>query len=379
MKQFLTIIFFLVSSLYIGLQAQVVWPGDVNNNGIVNGVDVLYWGSAFGAAGSPRGEISEEWQAFPLPTSWSQNFPNGLNYAYADCNGDGLVDEDDFDKAISDNYGEIHGSISSDDFANASANVSAPKLMLETNTPVVLPGAIVNIDLSLSPSGQSTENFYGIAFSLKYEPDLLEGDDGPDFDLAENNWISADNSYVQELFVDNKGDGTAMLAITRTDQQAIPIQASSIGAFSIVIENIIFFERDTFTLEIDSVRLIGDGFQTIPTITNKIDIIVTTDTTSTRDSSSVVVTSIDELDDDADETIIFPNPVQDQFFIQASDSIEEIVLYDQVGRMVPVEYVASDNHLYVVRCQAMSAGVYWVQMRRNNRISTKRIISLNKN
>ena len=250
---------------------------------------------AFSAAGPSRTETSEEWQAFPLPGLWGQNFSNGLNYAYADCNGDGLVDEDDFDKVIRDNYGQVHGSITSEGFSNAPANASAPRIILETNTPVVLPGATVDISFSLDPSTQATEDFYGIAFSLKYDTGLLEGDDGPDFDLVENNWIEGDGSYIQEHYVDNKGDGTAMLAITRTNQQTVPIQQSNIGNFSIVIEDIILgLQRDTtFFLEIDSVRLISDQFQTIPTITNKIAITVSTDITSTQDTSNVVVSADD--------------------------------------------------------------------------------------
>ena len=379
MKRFLAALFLLTFIQCIEIHAQVVWPGDVNNNGIVNGVDLLFWGRAFGTVGASRAEVSEEWQAFPLPAPWGQSFPNGLNYAYADCNGDGIVDEDDFDKAIRDNFGEIHGSISSDGFVNAPSNAAAPKLILETNTPIVLPGSAVSIDLSLAPSNQVSNNFYGIAFSLKYEPALLEGDDGPDFDLDETNWIEADGSYIQEHFVDNKGDGTAMLAITRTNQQSIPIQSDRIGAFSIVIEDIIFGLRvDTFTLEIDSVRLIGDNFQSIPVITNKIDIIVASDTSNIKDSTAVLVSSHEQQSGDLNDVIIFPNPVQDRFFIQASSPIEQFVLYDQIGREIRCEPEVLGTHFYAIRCQDLPTGIYWVQMRRENRIATKKILNLAK-
>lgn len=378
MKRFFSALFMLVIFQSLGLHAQAVWPGDVNNNGIVNGVDMLFWGHAFGAEGPSRDESSTEWQAFPLPTPWSQNFSNGLNYAYADCNGDGIIDEDDFDDAIEDNYGEVHGIITSDGFLNADANSAAPKLTLETSTPVVLPGSTVNIDLSIAPTSGAAENFYGIALSLKYESSLLEGDDGPDFDLVEDNWIGADGSYVQEYYADNDADSTAMLAITRTNQQFIPIQESSIGSFSIVIEDIIFgLERDTFTLEIDSVRFISEDFRTIPVITDKVDIVVTTDTTTTKDSTIVSVVSQDPFFNHADKVKIFPNPVKHRFFLQTSTAIENLELFDQLGRKVASEYSLLGKKTYEIKANGLTPGVYWVRWMQNHQIQTKKVIFLN--
>ena len=74
---------------------QVVWPGDVNNNGIVNEVDLLYLGFAFNATGSPRVDATTDWAGQTITEEWEGNFPNGLNFVYADCNGDGLVNEED--------------------------------------------------------------------------------------------------------------------------------------------------------------------------------------------------------------------------------------------------------------------------------------------
>ncbi len=378
MIRFSITLLFTIANLCIGLRAQVVWPGDINNNGTVNGVDVLYWGVAFGATGPSRAEISEEWEAFPLPNLWNQNFPDGLNYAYADCNGDGVVDESDFEDVIEGNYGEIRGQVFSDDFVNAAANSSAPMLRLETSTPVVLPGAAVNIDLSFANSDQSVENFYGIAFSLKYGSALLEEEE-IDFDLAENNWIEADGSLVQDLFEEDEDQGTAMLAITRTNQRAIPIRESTIGSFTIVIEDIILgLERDTFTLEIDSVRLISDQFRTIPVVTDKIDIIVTTDTTSVKDTTNVISSTDREQVKVENAIKIYPNPVENEFFIQASNKIHGIRLYDQMGRMVPVDHRAQGNNIYVVRCGTLVPGIYWVRMRQANRLITQKVIYLTK-
>ena len=73
--------FFLICLVQI-TSAQLVWPGDVNNNGIVNEVDLLTLGKAFGAAGPSRGETNLIWQGEEIIEQWEGTFPNGLNYAF---------------------------------------------------------------------------------------------------------------------------------------------------------------------------------------------------------------------------------------------------------------------------------------------------------
>lgn len=65
----------------------------MNNNGIVSKVDLLYLGYAFGKNGFARTTSSGEWAANDLPQTREGNFPNGVKSLYADCNGDGKVDE----------------------------------------------------------------------------------------------------------------------------------------------------------------------------------------------------------------------------------------------------------------------------------------------
>ena len=379
MKQTFIILVLSTTMILSGLQAQVVWPGDINNNGIVNGVDLLYWGMAFGTTGPPRSESSTDWQAYALPTLWSQTLPNGLNYAYADCNGDGIIDEEDFDEAIEENFGETHGQQSSEGFINAPSTAMAPKVLLQTNTPVVQPGATVNIGLSLAPTSQSVVPFYGIAFTLKYNPNLLEGDDDLDFDLAQNSWVAGDGSYVQDLFVENEGMGSGMFALTRTNQLTIPTQLATIGNFTIVIEDIILgLEQDTLNLTIDSIRLISEDFQTIPAITDQIDIIITNNPDPKKDSTDVLVALDDPIGHQIDRIKIFPNPASHQFFVQTDRPIDQMVLYDQMGRVIPAQLRYINDGLYSIPINELEKGIYWIHMTINSQILIKKIICLPK-
>ncbi|MDV7397617.1 hypothetical protein RZS08_39820, partial [Arthrospira platensis SPKY1] len=44
-----------------GLSAQVMYPGDVNNSGQANAIDVLYLGLAFGSEGPERMSPTTAW------------------------------------------------------------------------------------------------------------------------------------------------------------------------------------------------------------------------------------------------------------------------------------------------------------------------------
>lgn len=358
----------LVLAAGASLQAQQLWPGDVNNNGIVNEVDLLYWGLAFGSTGPERDETGADWQAYDLPAPWAQNFPNGNNYAFADCDGNGIVDEDDFDSAIEDNYGEQHLPISPDGYNNAAGGSSAPKILLEPSVGAVEPGALVDITLRIDDSQMPLDDFYGIALSMSYTTGLLQGDDGPDFDLTEDSWIESDNSYVQEFFNETDDQGKAGLAITRTNQVTVPVQAGTMGTFSIVIEDIIVgLEIDTFYLWVDSVKLIGAGLTSIPVVPDTARVIVAKDLTLLDASHTPSA-------DRSDRVRLFPNPAKDQLFIQSDFLLENPLLTDQTGRSWPVEWQTAGINAWRLNCAGLPPGLYWLRANSEQTTIVKKII-----
>lgn len=366
MRKYLVVVIFWGISLSQPLFAQQVWPGDVNNNGVVNGVDLLYWGIAFGSSGPPRAQVSTNWEAVPLLSLWAQSFPDNTNYAFADCNGDGIVDADDFDDAIEDNFGLTHGTLRPDGYANAQPG-AAPRLRLQPDSENVGYGATVNISLSLDDSAMPVNNFYGMALKLSYTPGILAGDDGPDFDFVENNWIAADNSFVQDLFEDNNGLGTAELATTRTNQQVIPVNPAEIGRFSIVIEDIIVGrEIDTFRLQIDSIYLIDNEFGIIPVVPDTTIIIVSKDPKVTATEENQVLP----------EVKVFPNPARDEFFLESNISLFEPYLIDNLGRVLQLEARLLREGIYHLQAPPLPSGVYWLFAKTHQGLIGRKIIFL---
>lgn len=233
-----------------GLHAQQLYPGDVTNNGIVNNVDVLFWSYARGASGDPRIDPSSVWQAEGLPVNlWTESFPGGAgtNYAYADCNGDGVVDQDDLYVIIDNYYKTQPTGVQSDQFDQSSIQASH-SLILRAQEPDTEAGATEYIDLNLGGLQETVPTFYGTAFTLVYDPDFVagEGDQGGvdftyDTDNEQNVWYAGVNKDEAEYFIwSNDEAGYAEVVLYKSDPAAAIADFGEIGRFSIVVEEVIF-------------------------------------------------------------------------------------------------------------------------------------------
>ena len=120
------------SSLSVFAQGQeTLHSGDMNNNGIVNAVDLLYWGQSFGASGpernGPTGVFTpEELEEIEKFGAVYKDSLYNIDVAYADANGDGLIDDLDVSEVFIPNYGLTHGDILSDGYKKGIANIDAP-------------------------------------------------------------------------------------------------------------------------------------------------------------------------------------------------------------------------------------------------------------
>jgi len=342
---------------------QVVWPGDVNNNGVVNEVDVLYWGWANGKTGPARSLITTNWEAQNANQIWSQRFPNGINYAYADCDGNGVVEEDDLKEAIEENFGLRHGDLLPDGFQNGSGE-DAIKLSLESNETIVAEGATVQISLKLQNKLPSVRQFYGMALKLSYNASILQDDEEIDFDLQENSWLYAADDNVEQVLMENETSGQSGLAITRTNQQSVPIENGEIGKFTVVIEDIILYAVDTFVLTVDSVLLFDDQFVAVAVAPDTIKIVVA------KDPKVVSVESKNKP-----YTInIFPNPSYGEVFLETQERITDVRLYNQYGRTFPLVVEPLQKGVYRVKMPKLTPGIYWIGARTNDKMAYFKII-----
>jgi hypothetical protein len=83
----------------------LIWPGDTDNNGVVDEEDILLIGVYWRNTGSPRSSISFEWKANDYPEGWEPSIAS-----LADCNGDGEVNITDV-LAICLNWDKTHTTV----------------------------------------------------------------------------------------------------------------------------------------------------------------------------------------------------------------------------------------------------------------------------
>lgn len=83
-----------------------IWPGDADNNGMVDNTDILALGLGYGQTGPQRNNSTIFWNA-QYCDQWNDSLPTGVNLKFTDCNGDGVIEVNDT-LAISENYNLTH-------------------------------------------------------------------------------------------------------------------------------------------------------------------------------------------------------------------------------------------------------------------------------
>ncbi len=351
------IIFCVFSSM---LNAQQLWPGDANNNGEVNIVDVLFVGLAYGETGPLRANASDDWIAQDITTFWTGTFFNGLNHVYADCDGNGVIDKDDIKNPIKDNYGLTHGIVTPDVFSNGTGGQDVPLKLINTTGIGTLSGS-VDIDINLGEMSLPANDFSGIAFSIVYDPTIV---DDLEFDVDPSSWIEGSGDETHELSVKNTVTGTYDIAIIRKDQN--PVSGfGTIGKLNIIIEDIVvgLSEPDTtIQILVENIKMLTPEMTDIPVVNDSIMVTIEN------------VTALQTENNLKGQIELNPNPFSDFFVVKSgAATIKSIHLYNLLGELVSFQQGIKDDKT-TYSTSNLETGIYFVVITTNEGIVTKRII-----
>ncbi len=345
-------IFLIIFSLFQQIaMTQAVWSGDVNNNGLVNKIDLLYLGYAFGEVGAARANISNEWVANELPDAWAGNFPNGVNFLYADCNGDGVVNELDANIIIE------HIGLSHDDvlyvpdeilIGQAGVNPSCQFMNGPTAAPV---GQLFTIDIGLGDMGIPIENMAGITFTIDAQPDIL-GLNNTQLTFNEDGWIEPKEDQSTQAQQIDQEKARLKVAFTRTDR--IPV--SGFGAFAkvsfLIEEDIVdLLMIDTVTYTIDSITVLTDELVAIPIVPDTLKLAV---------DKNLIVSTIDNPK--LQSIAIYPNPNKGFLLIESAEiNLERVELINSLGQSVFSKKL-QPNRFQSLDFQNLPKGIYYVKI-----------------
>ncbi len=214
---------------------ECVWPGDADNNQAVNHHDLLYIGLAYGKSGPARTDASLNWTGQEA-AGWAESSAvRQVNFKNIDTNGDGQINAADT-LALVQNWGKVINTARDNPFnapLESSQSGQSPAISLQTDT--LNPGDAVHLPLSVGSQNTPMENIYGLAFSISYDPEVVE--DNIRFTPSAS-WFGNQGNYlcVQKNF---PRQGRLDVAITRTD--GVPVSGwGEIGDVFIIIEDNIF-------------------------------------------------------------------------------------------------------------------------------------------
>jgi len=353
--------------------AQVLYPGDVNNNGIINGVDLLHLGLVYGNTGPERSDENQGTDFIPidlLPVElWGMTLPNGLDMAYADCNGDGVIDDEDIEDGILDNYAMTYQTSTSSDYAAGGAGNLAT-LELKASSQETSTGSTIDISLELGDENNPISEFYGLALSISFDANLVQEEDETEFSLQNNSWIDPTNGSLSRSFTVFDENGKGEIAFTRINQQTVKDGFGVIGQFSMVIEDDIIsgLSVDTLEINIDSIRIIDKDFnsQELNLIGTRIII---------RKDSLV---SNNEVIPTESSLLVFPNPVREQLNISSDTEIKSVQLYSIIGELIPYQGAISSSRSYTIRTSPIGNGCYILIIQLQDGITVQRKIIITK-
>jgi PKD repeat protein len=242
-------------------QEAVVWPGDANDNGSVNGIDMLYWAHAFGAIGNERPNASGSWVGQPMDELWEDTYPDGHNFAFADFDGDGQANGRDI-RLLFDNQDRTRVPAPNIDpwvKPDTSENYEAFLELLPAGIQLTPTGTVLLLDVNLRGADSTFSAFHGISFKATFSNGLLADHEGyvkevSTFALRAGDrlmrWLNIDSTARQMDFTitaldhENRtlGDNGPLTRISLPLAAGLD-PADMIGA-TIIIDSLVLFDKN---------------------------------------------------------------------------------------------------------------------------------------
>ena len=296
-----------------------VWPGDTNNDGIANMLDILFLGKGIGEYGAARTNPTVEWYG-QFADEWGKSFAFTEDMKHLDSDGNGEVDTDDLD-ALDDFYNRthhIHPEINPFEKKD-------PIILVPTFTPPLKVGDLVTFDIYLGESGNEAINMYGITYSFGYDPSFVD-ESSINIDFKENSWLLTNNNspaltLVKNLDLLNRVE----VGLTRTNGYSVS-GAGTVASLDFIIEDDldVRLENGKLSFKINLENIIGldanNQYFRLPDYETEVEIQIGGDNVKNND----------------EQLIVFPNPTQDYLSVHLNgeDFINHLQVHNLAGQQI---------------------------------------------
>lgn len=340
-------------SVLVEVGDHCVWPGDADNDGIANNMDVLAIGIAHGTTGSARTNASLTWIGQPT-TAWADTLPGGINYAYTDCDGNGTINDDDT-LAISQNYGLIHARLE-----GIEAAATDPTLQFAIPTMNIIPGDTVNIPILLGTTTIPADSVYGVAFTINYDNTIV---DSATVSLGYmNSWLGIPSLDLLSMQKDIFLDGEIHTGIVRTDQ-ANRNGSGQIADITLVMIDDISGKQailDTLSLSFSNVRIISLDGRIIPINLENLDVPITDGQTTSVENELL-----------QQQFHVYPNPTRNHVHVSWSQEEADIRIRNIQGQLV--REIKGVRNPQSIELETLGKGLYFIELRTEKAVAVKKI------
>lgn len=366
-SQFLVLFVMLVCSI-TSLDAQI-WPGDIDNNGKAEHVDLLYLGYVYQEDGPARSAVSIDWLPQPNGPLWGVIFPNlNVDISYADCNGDGTIDDLDIE-AIAQNYGLSHAPVTPAPILVGMPGVDPTVEVVRNTTDTLQQGAVEFFELHLGPGHYS--DIYGISFTVSFDTAYV---DSLVKVFPPTGWITNNNTdevvMVAHDYLEpnpaNAKHGRIDIAYSRTNGVSI-MGGGMMGIFGIVMEDNLNGKLDgaiDFDMEVLDIRIVDEQLNFKPTVSSVSEFFILT-------------TDVDKPILEDNSITVYPNPAFE--FIIAESNNNQITgyeLYNLQGKLLDYDFFES-NTLIELKLKERLNGLHLLKIHTPKGVLIKKIMLIN--
>ncbi len=336
-----------------------VYPGDADDNGVVNNFDIFKIGLGYDSTGSARLISSNHWDGYPAQ-NWADTIA-GINAKYADCNGDGIINANDT-LALNLNYTGTHAPLLQNN--QLPIYVTLPHATLRDS-------ARIYCGISLGDNLKQGENVYGVAFTFHFDT-LVVDTSTIQFQWNTPNWLAVgNNDYLQiKKYYRSKGlidvglvrnthlgnSGFGNLATVTIDI----VTGNVIGRMKSIVKDFMLH------CSISDIRIIDANGKIIESV-------------ATADSATIEynATGIGQMEWLKNVTLM-PNPAQHEFMVKAASDVvlQAINLKNILGVSVRELKLEHNNHQQQISIltQNLPNGTYIVNIETNKGIVVKHLM-----
>lgn len=342
-----------IKPITVTINNDCVWPGDANKDSLVNNYDLLPIGLYYSQVGSPRTNISNLWQAY-LSTNWGTTQSNGSDIKHVDCNGDGLINNNDT-LAININFSLTHAVVANNFNQERLPN---PDIYIVTSSNSYNAGDWVNAEVWIGSSSIPVSNLYGIAFNVNYDASLVQL--GTESLTYPNSWLGIPGNNAIKISKIDALATTAYGGITRVDH----INANGYGKIAEFKFQAKTSITSTSVLHLSVSRYLANDSVGVPLLFNTLADSITINPLVTGTIETITISEI----------TIAPNPFTLQTTITFNEEQKHgiIKIIDVLGK--EIKTIPFTGKQLIIEKGSMQAGIYFLQVKTEQKVQSKKII-----